>query len=490
MKRNTSSRFSRVKNSVSNRLNPSRVRPFYTKTTEVIRRRPIFALLCAFGILLLVMIVTSIFNKTPEQPEENAQVKSVSVYSIGESPTVTLQAQIEKNGVVNITALTGGVVNSIPVIEGQTVTKGQNLVQLATNYNGASLPGVQTQLARTQYNNVKDTYETQRDIIKKQRVIAEKSNENSEELRQINEASLQDTRTLLGQNENLLNMVNLSIGQLESNNGTPAEIGAAKQNQAQLQSGVNQLRSSVRTLEYQTNADNLPTELTTIQKDLTLRQLDVQEKAIDLNKDVSKLQFQIAAVSESLMYPSSPFAGIVERIHVQVGESVTPGTVLATISKTDIKATAVVNTPRKFAMSISQIEPTILMVKSKKYELYPEHISSVATSGELYSVIYSLPSEALTALSEEGYVPLQVPIGFADTSSAVPFVPIDSVYQGQDSSYVNILNGNKVEAKKVDLGSVYGKYVEVTSGLNSGDKVILDRTVISGDTVQISQPTE
>ncbi len=75
MKKNNSSRISRVRKSFSSFVNPSRVTPVYLKTTDTIKKRPILSLVIAFGILLAVMIVASIFTKTPEQPKEKAQVK-------------------------------------------------------------------------------------------------------------------------------------------------------------------------------------------------------------------------------------------------------------------------------------------------------------------------------------------------------------------------------------------------------------------------------
>lgn len=467
-------------------IKKSPVAPVYKKSTTLMKKRPLLTFTIGLAILFIVIGVGNFLSQTPESPEVEPERKNVQIYKIGESPTVTLQAQIEKNGVIQITALTGGVVKSIPVTEGQIVKAGQTLVNLATNYNGASLPGIQTQLARTQYNNVINTYGTQKEIISKQREVAEKTNQNTDELRKINTDSLDDTRTLLNQNENLLTTVNQRIEQLESTNGDPTEIAAARQSQSQLQSGVNQLRSTVRNLEYQTNRDNPPTELANLQKDLTLKQLDIQEKALELNKDVSRLQLQIAAVSESLLYPSSPFEAVVERIHVSVGQSVAPGTVLATISCTNLKSTAVIRTPRKFALSISQIEPTVLRSGNKEHSLFPEYISTVATDGTLYSVIYSLSEEITNSLDEDTFIPLEVPIGYADTSAAVPFIPIDAVYQGQDSSYVNIAVEDTVRSREVELGSVYGKYVEVQSGLNANDMVILNRNVISGDKIIIS----
>ncbi|HRN96616.1 MAG TPA: biotin/lipoyl-binding protein, partial [Candidatus Levybacteria bacterium] len=91
------------------------------------------------------MIGIGSYLSTPKpEPEREQTPRAVSVYTLGKTPTVQLQAKIEKNGVIKITALSGGIVQSIPVIEGQTVKAGQTLINLSTNYNGANLPGLQS----------------------------------------------------------------------------------------------------------------------------------------------------------------------------------------------------------------------------------------------------------------------------------------------------------------------------------------------------------
>jgi multidrug efflux pump subunit AcrA (membrane-fusion protein) len=466
------------------------VRNTYNKTVAFTQRRPVASFTVAIILLVAVIGIGNYLASPKPEPEVAKAAKSVSVYTLGKTPTVTLQAKIEKQGVIKITALSGGIVSSIPVTEGQTVQAGQSLVNLSSNYNGASLPGLQSALARTQYNNAVETYDTQKDLITKQREIAEKTRENTGDLREMSEDSLEDTRSLLDLNQTSLDDVNAAIEQLEAIPNPDAQqqasLASAEQARLQLQASVTQLRGSIRNLEYTVDEENPPTELAGIQKDITLKQLDLQQKALDLGKETSRLQYNIAAVGESLMHPSSPYAAVVERVHVQVGESVAPGTTLVTISCLDVTASAVVNTPRKFALSISQVEPSQLRINNQNVPVFPNYISSVATDGLLYSIIYSIPETALKNITEEGYIPIEVPIAFSDTTQSTPFIPIDSVYQSQNAAYVNVVQGDTVAAKEIKLGTVYGRYAEVESGLSMGDKVILDRNVISGERISIS----
>ncbi len=76
-------------------------------------------------------------------------------------------------------------------------------------------------------------------------------------------------------------------------------------------------------------------------------------------------------------------------------------------------------------------------------------------------------------------------MGAPKTSAAVPFVPLDSVFQTQDQAYLFVAKNGKAVSRKVKLGSVLGRFVEIESGLNNSDQVILDRNVIDGDSVKI-----
>ena len=219
-----------------------------------------------------------------------------------------------------------------------------------------------------------------------------------------------------------------------------------------------------------------------MQKDIALKQLDVQEKALDLGRQVAGIQYNLALVQEGMMNPSAPYEAVVERIFVEKGEIVNPGTPIAIVRCLDIETSAVIRVPRTIALSISRTEPTIFLFGSKKVSALPSYVSAVATDGQLHTIVYTLP-EGVTNTTDKEYVSVEVPVVSA-SESAIPYIPIDSVYQSQDETTVNIVDGDKVSSRKIELGGVYGSFVEVVSGLNRGDKVILNRNVVTGDKIK------
>ena len=92
---------------------------------------------------------------------------------------------------------------------------------------------------------------------------------------------------------------------------------------------------------------------------------------------------------------------------------------------------------------------------------------------------------ASSSLTDQQYVTVDVPIGYANTNSVIPFIPIDAVYESQNESTVYLVEKNKATARKVEVGQVYGEFVEIISGLKNGDKIILNRNVIAGDKVKV-----
>jgi len=457
----------------------------YKKSVVFLQKRPFVSFFLALGMLLALIIIGNVIRginkKAPTQPEIT---KTVQTYTIGKSPSITVQAKIEKSGVVKILAQTSGIVDSVIVSEGQAVNRGTGVVSLASTYSGASAPGIQAQLAKTQYQNVLDTYDTQKQSVALQKELAETNRENTEQLRIIAERSIGDTQELLRYNETMLNLVNQSIGNTPSDSQVGQFGNPLQQSRAQLLATVVQVRAQLRGLEQQIDTNRAPNKLSNIQRDLAIKQLSIQEKAIDLQKESARLSSALAGIHESLMRPASPFNGVVQRMYVRPGQSVNPGTPIATVSQSNHPITAVATVPFVIAQSIATGDSSTLMIGKKKLSLKPDFVSTDATDGQLYSVKYTIPDEYEQSVTDGQTVSVSIPVGSAPTGTASPFVPLDSVYQTQTESFVYTIQGDKAVAKKIMLGNVFGRFVEVESGLGAGETIILSRNVIENDHVR------
>lgn len=467
-----------IKKAKANLKRPKRL---YSKALLLVDRRPLTSF---FTLLLVLTIVITVGNflKKPkaESTKVEQPVKLVQVYSIGSTPKITVQAQIEKSGIVKIVSQTQSIVSQINVKTGQHVWRGTNLLSLSTNYGGSNPYSVQRQLAEAQYKNINDNLPAQKDLISKQRELADKNKDNADKLRDITDQSLGETRDLTSLNENLIS--NLQQTLQTQTPGTTAYIQTQEQI-SQFQSATNQIRQGLRNSEFQTNEDNPPAKIAELSNDIAKKQLDLQEKSLDLSRETSALQVKLAQINEASMFPVSPFEGVVERVNVQVGQTVTPGTVLATITGNNQASTAQAFVPLQIAKSITLLNPATLHFTNESVDLFPTYVSQEATEGQLYSVVFAIPAEVQSELTDRSFITIDLPLDEPAVKND-PYVPIDSVHQTQEESFVFVIKDKKATAKKVNLGQVQGSYVQVITGLEKDDQVIVSRNIIAGDNVE------
>jgi len=186
-----------------------------------------------------------------------------------------------------------------------------------------------------------------------------------------------------------------------------------------------------------------------------------------------------------MMYPSSPFEGTVERVLVKIGQSIGPGTPLMVISgSSKTQATAIIHVPKEISEKVPLTEPATFLIDNKKIEVMPAYITHEAIEGNLYGIVYRLPTETYSKLTDKEYVNASLPIKYSQSGSAISYLPLDAVYQTQSEAYVFVNINGVATAKKVKLGPVTGSFVAVNEGLSSGDQVILSRTITGGETVE------
>lgn len=448
-----------------------------------IDRKPMTSFFTVLIILLLLIIIGSFLRKPKIEKAANTIPKEVSIYSIGKAPRVTVQGKMEKSGVTKIVALTPGVVSSINVIEGQEVSQGTNLVSISSNYSGGNPASVGREIAAATYQNVKDTYNTSKDLIAKQREAADKQKENADALRDITSKSAEDTRGLIDLNNNILDTLKSNLITEQNGANDPQTILGLKQAIGQYQSAVAGLNSQLRANEYAANGDKPAAALANISQDLARKQLDIQEKALKLSQETSALSLKMAQIQEASYFPSAPFAGVIERVYVNPGDSVNPGTPLLVLHGAQTLK-LVIKVPKQIAQNASLLEESTVHLGNLNIKLLPVYISTDATDGSLYSIIYQVPEEFQNKISNNEYLSVDLPVGRAMTSAAIPFVPLDAVYQTETNAYVFTNKSGKAFSKIVQLGNVTGSYVEIQKGLSSGDQVIVSRNVIAGDNIK------
>jgi multidrug efflux pump subunit AcrA (membrane-fusion protein) len=466
---------------------------FKARIHTFIDKRPLVSFFVLLAILLGIIAVGNVLRKPPvEDTDEAREPKKVRIFSIGEAPRMKFTGLVEKSGVVKIVAQTPGIVNYVSVSEGSIVSNGQVLLGLASTYGGGSIPSITRQIAQQTYTLTEQNVPQQLELIQKRREIAEKADAQADQLRDISSQSVQATKDQIALNEQILSALDSQITALESTNVggvNDALILQAKQGKSGVLSGLAALKTALRNTEYQSSGDEEPAQLSELSKDLTRKQLEIEERSINLSKEIAQLTLRIAQISESIMYPVSPAAGVVERVYVTPGQSVNPGTVLATIAGVKNITTVIVSVPTEIAKEISRLEKSELMIGGKTIELVPRYISTEKTEGSLHSVLFTLPSDMEDLVVHGERIAVEIPVGQAKSTTAVPYVPLDSVFQTQDMSIVYVASRSSETAftvvpKTVELGDVFGSFVQIRNGINAADQVIVDRNILAGDNIQ------
>lgn len=462
------------------------------KTGRFIDTRPVTSFFVALVVILALIITGSILRRPDtSNTEETRRPISVETFSIGTAPKIRTQAEIEKSGVIKVVAQTGGVIQQVQVEEGQTVSRGTNIAWISTNYQGGTASTVTRQKAQESVTFTEETFQTQKDVIGKQRVSAEEQRENTEKLRKISDDSISETENLLNYNKELLDSVNDQIEELEAQgaDNTNSTLVALKNQRLQYTASVNSLNQALRATRYEVDKENPPTDLADLQRDVTLKNLEIQEKSLELQKEIAQLDLRLAQISEALNYPASPCPGVIERVHVNVGQVVNPGDVIATITADHNSATAIAYVSRDIANDVSLVEPALIGYDNTTLQLYPTYVTKEPVNGTLHAVYFTIPEEMSGTFSNGSVTDIELPVGYAATSSTIPFIPVDAVYQTEDTSYVYVTgkseDGTPVAVNRpITIGPVFGRFVQVEEGLKPGDQVIVNRNVIENDLIQ------
>lgn len=461
-------------------------------STNQLKKRPFVSFLAVLG-LLLVLIAVGSFIRTPEPEtaETTPTPTTVQVFEPGATPRLTMSGTVEKSGIFVVTAQTGGIVQKINVTEGSSISRGDKLVSLSTNYTGGSTATVQRQIASRNYQFSAETYETQKQIIAERREIAENTLDASEETRELTRRSIDETETQLEYNRDLLEYFDEQIEWLEELGATNDfdMLRTLKASRLQYTATIATLKTALRTSQAAADASGPDAQKAENTRDLTLKQLEIEERTLDLNKDIAALNVKLARISESLLYPASTCDGIVEQVFVNVGESVSPGTPIALIRANSRQAEINVSLPLSLATQVSRIEPTLMTVGDMEYELYPVVITLETATGTLGNIKYVLPPSADSEIGNNETIAVSVPLDVIGTSVETTIIPLDAVYQTANNTYVYVLQeteqGSVAAVREVQTGEVSGNYVTITSGLPADTRVIVTRGVTADEPIAI-----
>lgn len=460
----------------------------YNSLIRLVNRFPLRSFFGLLTALFILILLANWLGKAPQSTENSEVVaKAVPVFHLGTLPKLSFTGQVKKSGTITITAQGSGIVAAIPAPAGTTVRTGQRLLSLASNYQGGNAASTQRQIAAATYAQVQKNLPLQQNIIAQNRTIAEQSQVNTDQLRKISSASLQNTTEMIAASKNALRGIDDLISTQEQQPSAAINdltLASLRQQRIGLLSGLTSAEQSLSNTAYSTSGGQAPAALSRLTKETTLKQLDLEARNLMLNAELSQLNLRLTSITEATMFPVAPFAGTVAKVHVKVGEQVSPGTPLISFSGQQQSTTVEVSVPAQVAPRLSRTEFSTLTWNQQNIELVPQAISGEPTTGNLVAVTFMLPEGiAADTLTDGQFITVQIPLGATHGSLTTPYIPLDAIYQTENVAYILVIKDGKAQPQEIEVGQVYNGYVEVVSGIDSAIDIILDRGIIAGAAV-------
>lgn len=438
----------------------------------------------AIGILLLLVILASFFVRKPTEAPQNTkpQALKVAYFQMGKNNLVEDAVGTVKNlSSITLVAQTAGPVSQVYKHEGEYVDAGTWIAYQETAYGAGNAASVSRQIAQTNAALAEETFKNTVDTVAKQRELADLNRENTEELRKLSQNSQGATQKLIDTTKQVIASIEESIAATSD----PATIQGLRTQLIGFQANLAQAETSITNISYQTNTDNPPTEIADVSRDLIFTQTEIQLKAAQLQKDIAGLNVRMAQVQEATSRVAAPFGGTIERIYVQPGEYVTPGTPVAKI-KGDGKICIEVQVSAETASRIQSERGLTLLIDGVEYSVPITHVSTTPTAGSLYEVLALLPEEYSHTVHEGSTVRVQLPTYAVSSGSSNSSIPLDGVYVTNTGRYVFIAKDGKAVRQPIQTGVIAGSQIEVKRGLTGSEKIILDRRVMENQAIELS----
>lgn len=194
------------------------------------------------------------------------------------------------------------------------------------------------------------------------------------------------------------------------------------------------------------------------------------------NRDAAQARLNAArsgvdTANEQLEYTvvRAPYAGIVAKRHVELGELVSPGQPLITgLSLQSLRVN--VDVPQSMFHPIRTIGKAFVYIDDQRIagtELTFYPVADVAAN--TFRVRVDLPDGSATL-----YPGMIVKVGFVVGETKRLLVPADAVVRRSELSAVYVADEDRVTLRQVRLGRRYGEFIEVLAGLSEGEHVAIE----------------
>lgn len=193
----------------------------------------------------------------------------------------------------------------------------------------------------------------------------------------------------------------------------------------------------------------------------SLQKLGINGQILQMNSAV-----QIAKLSNDQKYIKSPISGYITEISAEENNFAAPGQIVVKVGN-----------PKNLLIKTT--------VNSEEYEFITlnQEVKIISGSKEIIGTITAI-SPALNELSKKvdieisaenkaeiklgSLVKIEIPV-----KTSHIFVPLNSLYNNSEGKFLKLFEDNKVKFTNVTVGEIVGEYIEIKTGLQGTEKVII-----------------
>lgn len=263
---------------------------------------------------------------------------------------------------------------------------------------------------------------------------------------------------------------------VDVNDFVPAGAVIMRLRATEQRAGLAQARAALREAEArEAEAQTRFTRIADMYERKVVPRSALDEATANRDAAVARLTAARAAVEsarEGVDYTEirAPYAGVVTKRHVQVGETVGPGTPLMSGLSLQYLRVAV-DVPQSVVERVRRIGKAAVYVDGRRIEAEKLTVFPVAASpSSTFRARLNLPENAADL-----YPGMYVKVGFVVGEVERLLVPRSSLVERSEVTGVYVVgSGNRTTLRQVRTGHRFGDEVEILAGLAPGDRVALD----------------
>ncbi len=484
-----------------------------------------------------MMIAMTGCSKKEKAVEEVSSAVNVEVYTVGQdniSDKVTYTGEIKAGENVSVSAKVSAKAVSINVNEGDYIKAGQTLAvldktdiqlsyeQAEASYNSAkanydmmvnstaprSLSQAQqsAKSAKIEYDNAITSYNREKELYEQNSAVKLAEQNHNDAVAAYERAKKlydNDTNVISARNgyqtakdnytrseelysKGAISRVELDTARTSMENAKASLDTVEANNKAALDNANSAVISTKENLENakitagaaldvaKANVERTKNSLDSANENVSLTQIANQESIETAEASVKSAEAALNIAKNNLNNTTitSPISGYVSARNVNAGQMVSPGVEIFAVKNSntvdgEIKVTesvipnvqvgtkAVVTIKSAGISDISGTVTLVNPVKDERTGMYTVRVTMDNAENKLKVGMFA-DITLITASVDEAVV-----------------IPSEAVMQSGDELYVYVANGDKAEKRVVTTGIEEGDYVQINSGINIGDKVIV-----------------